>query len=225
MPDLEELIRSTLDRQAPRPNPDPIVERVARRKRQVRLARRVQSATVAVVVVAGIAAGGYALARAFGVGHRPAPAASSIVPGPASPSFISCGAMSATVAVVSQEGAAGTISTLWRVTNEGSTFCRSDGFPSMAIHTQSGWTTLSLLHGGYPDINKPPHPVVVDPGQSMFFVSYWSDVTTNSGSCEQFDRVRVMLPGASTPLELASAGCLIPDLVRVGPVSASPPSG
>jgi hypothetical protein len=225
MPDLEELIRSALDRQAPPPDPDPIMERVARRKRQVRLARRVQSATLAVVVVGGIAAGGYALARAFGVGHRPAPAASSIDPGPASPSFISCGAMSATVAVVSQEGAAGTISTLWRVTNEGSTFCRSDGFPSMAIHTQSGWTTLSLHHGGYPNISKQPHPVVVDPGQSMFFVSYWSDVTTNSGPCDQFDRVRVTLPGTSTPLELASAGCLIPDLVRVGPVSASPPSG
>src|SRR5207244_10444017 len=82
MPDLEELIRTALDRQAQQPDPGPIVERVARRKRQVRLARRVQSATLAVVVVAGIAAGGYALARAFGLGEHPATAGSPTIPGP-----------------------------------------------------------------------------------------------------------------------------------------------
>ena len=102
MPDLEELIRTALDRQAQRPDPDSIVERVARRKRQVRLARRVQSATLAVVVVAGIAAGGYALARAFGVGGKPSPASSATVPAPStSPSILSCVCDSSPVAAAS----------------------------------------------------------------------------------------------------------------------------
>jgi hypothetical protein len=226
MPDLEELIRTTLDRQAPRPDPDPIVERVARRKRQVRLARRVQSATLAVVVVAGIAAGGYALARAFGVGGKPAPASSATVPAPsASPSILACGGGATTLAIASQEGAAGTISTVWMVTNHGSTACRSIGYPAIDIHLPAGWTGLHVIHGGYPNINERPKELLVQPGQSLFFVSYWSDVTTNLGPCESFDRVSVTLPGSASSVELATSGSICPSPAHVGPVSASPPAG
>ena len=226
MPDLEELIRNTLDRQAPRPDPGPIVERVARRKRQVRLARRVQSATLAVVVVAGIAAGGYALARAFGVGGKPSPASSATVPAPStSPSILSCGNGATTLAIASQQGAAGTISTVWRVTNQGSTACRSIGYPAIGVHGPTGWTGLQVIHGGYPNINGRPAEVVVPPGGPLYFVSYWSDVTTNLGPCESVDRARVTLPGSASSVEVATSGSICPSLVHVGPVSASPPSG
>src|SRR5690242_14485452 len=119
MPDLEELIRTTLDRQSVRPDPDPIVERVAGRKRQVRLVRRVQSATLAVVVLAGIAGGSYALARAFGLGGGTAPVSTPSITGPtapaptptnpgppASPSIVACGDANGSLALVFQEGAA-----------------------------------------------------------------------------------------------------------------------
>ena len=226
MPDLEELIRTALDREAPRPNPDPIVERVAHRKRQVRLARRLQSATLAVVVVTGIAAGGYALARAFGVGGKPAPASSATVPAPSTaPSILSCGSGQMTLAIVSQQGAAGTISTAWRVTNDGSTPCRSIGYPAIEVHASTGWTSLGAIHGGYPNIDGHPAAVVVHPAGSLFFVSYWSDVTTNLGPCQSFDTVRVTLPGSASSVELATSGSVCPTPAHVGPVSASPPAG
>ena len=225
MPDLEDLIRNTLDRQAPRPDPDPIVERVANRKRQVRLARRVQSATLAVVVVAGIAAGGYALARAFGVGEHPSPAVSVPTPRLTHGGPLPCGGPDGTLDVVSQEGAAGTIRTVWQFTNQGSRACNSIGYPTIEIHGPSGWSRLQLTPGGYADINGRPTRIKVVSGGSLYFVSYWSDVTTNTGPCDGFDRVRVTLPAVSPPLEVASAGCLNPDLVHIGPVSGSPPTG
>src|SRR5438309_6805660 len=217
MPDLEELIRSTLDRQAPRPDPDPIVERVARRKRQVRLARRAQSATLAVVVIAGIGAGGYALARAFGLGGKPSPASSATAPAPStSPSILSCGSGEAALAIASQQGAAGTISTVWMVTNHGSSACRSIGYPAIEVHGRTGWTSLQVIHGGYPNINGHPAVVVVPPGGSLYFVSYWSDVTTYLGPCVSIDRLRVTLPGSASSVELATSGAVCPSPAHVG---------
>jgi len=222
MPDLEELIRTTLDRQAPRPDPDPIVERVARRKRQVRLARRVQSATLAVVVVAGIAAGGYALTRAFGVGDHPSPAVSLPTPPFTHGGPLPCGS-DGTLAVVSQEGAAGTIRTVWRFTTN--RVCRAEGYPTLEVHGPNGWHTPSNLHGGYPDINRAPPSFGVELGQSLYFVTYWSDVTTNAGSCAPFDRVRVTFPKESPAVEMAATGCIGSNQVRVGPLSTAAPSG
>src|SRR5438128_6520320 len=198
MPDLEELIRTALDRQAQRPDPDSIVERVARRKRQVRLARRVQSATLAVVVVAGIGAGGYALARAFGVGEHLATAVSPTIPGPtvgpsATRGIAFCGDVGGSLALVSQEGAAGTTRTLWRFTTAAA--CRSFGYPRIDFHGPSGWQSPSPLHSGYQDITGGPRQVPLQAGQSLFFITYWNDV---GGPCVSFDRVRVTLPSSAS---------------------------
>jgi len=226
MPDLEELIRTTLDRQAVRPDPDPIVERVARRKRQVRLVRRVQSATLAVVVLAGIAGGSYALARAFGLGARTAPVSTPTNPGPpASPSIVACGDANGSLALVVQEGAAGTIRHVWRFTTTAAA-CRSIGYPTIDVHGQNGWLGPQMAQGGFADINGRPMAVSLQPGQSLFFVTYWNDVGT--GSCVTFDRVRVTLPGSSSSVEIASSGCLGTQvdgtqLIRVGPVTSVRP--
>ena len=238
MPDLEDLIRSMLDRQAPLPDPDPIVERVAHRKRQVRLARRVQSATLAVVVVAGIAAGGYALARAFGVGREIAPVATPSIPGPTasaptptnpgptpSPSIVACGDATGSLALVFQEGAAGTIRHVWGFTTTAAA-CRSTGYPTIEVRGPSGWLSPLMAHGGFADINGRPKTVSLQPGQSLFFVTYWNDI--GAGSCVTFDRVRVTLPGSSSSVEIASSGCLGTQfdgthLVRVGPVTGVRP--
>jgi hypothetical protein len=94
----------------------------------------------------------------------------------------------------------------------------------MDFHTASGWLDAKVHRGGFPDINQPPTPIVLDPGESLYFVSYWSDVTTNAGSCRQLDRVKVTLPDNFVSAELASSGCLNPRSVDVGPVTTSPPS-
>jgi uncharacterized protein DUF4232 len=140
------------------------------------------------------------------------------------PAIALCKDQTAAVTVASREGAAGTIRTLWRVKNTSQHECRSFGYPGMDFRTSSGWQNVHVHRGGFQDINKPPAPVVLAPGQSLYFVSYWSDVTTNIGSCKEFDRVKVTLPDNFVSAQLASSGCLNPRSVDVGPVSKSRPS-
>ena len=83
-----------------------------------------------------------------------------------------------------------------------------------------GWTCRSTGVGS-PISTRPAKHIVVAPGHSLYFVSYWSDVTTNAGSCTQFDRVKVTLPDNYVSNVLSATGCLNPDSVDVGPVTTS----
>jgi len=149
MPDFEQRIKDGLDRLGERPDPARVVGQVARRKRHLRLKRQLQTVTLIVVVLAGVGGGLYALTRAFGVGAtHPVPISSNTIRPTPSPSsspttaIALCSDQTALVEVASQEGAAGTISTLWRVTNTARTPCRSFGYPGMDFHTSSGWLNV-----------------------------------------------------------------------------------
>jgi Protein of unknown function (DUF4232) len=135
-----------------------------------------------------------------------------------------CNQKTASVSAVSQEGAAGTIRTIWRVTNTASTPCRSFGYPGMDFHASRGWLGVEVHRGGFANINRAPAPVVLDPRESMYFVSFWADADTQSGPCQQFDRVKVTLPDNFSSARVTSSGCVDPGLVNVGPVSTSRPA-
>ena len=94
----------------------------------------------------------------------------------------------------------------------------------MDFHASGGWLNVQVHRGGFANINGPPASVVVPPGQSMYFVSYWSDVTNQSGSCRPFDRVKVTLPDDFVSAVVVSSGCVDPLSVDVGPVASTPPS-
>ena len=130
----------------------------------------------------------------------------------------------AKVKVESQQGAAGTIMTVWKVTNTSSTACRSFGYPGMDFHSSSGWLDVRVHRGGYPSISQTPSSVVLNPGDSLYFASFWGDADTDQGPCKQFDRVKVTLPDNFNSTRVSSSGCVDPGLVRVGPVSASRPA-
>jgi hypothetical protein len=136
----------------------------------------------------------------------------------AAPPTALCSDRTAAVKVASQEGASGTIRTAWRVRNTSQNACHTRGYPGMDFHASSGWLDVQVHRGGYPDIDEPPAPVVLSPGQSLRFVSYWGDVG-NSGPCDEFDRVKVTLPDNTVSAKVASSGCLNPDSVYVGPVT------
>ena len=94
----------------------------------------------------------------------------------------------------------------------------------MDFRTSSGWQNVQVHRGGFQNINQPPAPVVVLPGHSLFFLSYWNDVDTDAGPCQEFHRVKVTLPDNFTATKLVSSGCLNTGTVDVGPVTISPPS-
>jgi Domain of unknown function (DUF4232) len=142
----------------------------------------------------------------------------------ASTAIALCADKTAAAKVDSEQGAAGTIRTVWRVRNTAQHPCRSFGYPGMDFRSSSGWLGVEVHRGGFPDINQPPARVVVDPGHSLYFVSYWNDVATNAGPCAEFDRVKVTQPDNFVPVKLASSGCLNPQSVDVGPVTITPPS-
>jgi Domain of unknown function (DUF4232) len=136
-----------------------------------------------------------------------------------------CSDQAAKVKVQAQQGAAGTIGTTWRVKNTSGETCRSFGYPGMDFHAASGWLDARVHRGGsLPGTDQPPARVVLDPGESLYFVSYWSDVDTDAGPCKEFDRVKVTLPDNFKSVEVPSTGCLNPKSVRVGPVMSTPPS-
>jgi Protein of unknown function (DUF4232) len=142
----------------------------------------------------------------------------------ASTAIALCADKTSAVKVNSEQGAAGTIRTVWRVKNTAQQPCRSFGYPGMDFHGSSGWLGAHVHRGGFPDIDQPPAPVIVDPGHSLYFVSYWNDVTTNAEPCTEFDRVKVTQPDNFAPVKLVSSGCLNPQSVDVGPVRGTPPS-
>jgi hypothetical protein len=194
-------------------------------------------AAAAVALVAAVAAGGCGGNAAQEAGPVPtgsgsqqststggAAASTSSSSTSSMPSTPLCKNKTATVKVDSQQGAAGTISTVWRVTNTSSSPCRSFGYPGMDFHAASGWLGVQVHRGGYPNINQVPASVVLDPGDSMYFVSYWGDVDTDSGPCKHFDRVKVTLPDNFSSAHVTSSGCVDPGLVDVGPVSARRPA-
>jgi len=135
-----------------------------------------------------------------------------------------CKDKAAVVKVDSQGGAAGTIMTTWRVTNTSSKTCRSFGYPGMDFHTASGWLDVQVHRGGIDLISQPPAPIVLEPGKSLYFVSFWGDVDTDAGPCTEFDRVKVTLPDNFASAQVESSGCVDPGLVNVGPVTLSRPA-
>ena len=141
------------------------------------------------------------------------------------PSIPLCASATSAVDIDSQEGAAGTIRTVWRVENTSGAACRSFGYPGMDLRSSGVWEDVHVHRGGgYRDTTEPPARVVVPAGGSLYFVSYWTDVTDQSGACKDFDRVKVTLPDNFHSKQVASSGCVNPDRVSVGPVVASPPS-
>jgi Protein of unknown function (DUF4232) len=185
--------------------------------------RRLGIAMLVVAVLAGAGGGAYALARAFGVGSsRHVTSTTHLATSGTSTSIGRCSDLTASVSRASQEGAAGTISTVWRVKNTSSRPCRSSGYPGMDFHTASGWLNVQVHRGGYANIDQSPKPIVVPAGQSLRFTSYWGDATTSAGPCRAFDRVKVTQPDNTTSAEVASTGCLNADSVYVGPVTRAP---
>jgi Protein of unknown function (DUF4232) len=194
------------------------------------MAKLLTAAVVLIAVAAGCSSGGAQEAGPVPTGQAAKPSTSTAeATAPtttgSTQSTPLCKDKTAAVKVASQEGAAGTISTVWRVTNTSASPCRSFGYPGMDFHsTSSGWLDVQVHRGGFPNIDQSPAPVVLGPGQSLYFVSYWNDVDTATGPCEEFDHVKVTLPDNFSSARLAATGCLTPTSVDVGPVSASRPS-
>ena len=129
------------------------------------------------------------------------------------------------VSLASQEGGAGTIRSVWKAKNVSNAPCSSYAYPGMDFHVTGGWLDLHVHRGGFQDINETPQRIVLQPGGSLYFVSYWSEADTAAGPCKQFDRLKVTLPNNFVSAEITQAGCVSASQpVDVGPVTATAPA-
>jgi Domain of unknown function (DUF4232) len=150
----------------------------------------------------------------------PSPSAS-----PTTPPVALCSKANSQVTLLSQEGAAGTVRSVWKAKNVSDQQCTSYAYPGMDFHVSSGWLALHVQRGGFGDINGTPHRLYLQPGQSMYYVSYWSQADTAAGPCQPFDRLKVTLPNNFVSFVLTEAGCLSrSEPVDVGPVTKTAPS-
>lgn len=131
-----------------------------------------------------------------------------------------CRLATLTPAVASTEGAAGTLRWVITLRNSSASPCTVDGYPTLQFHAASGWLSPTMVHGGYADINGAPQTRTVAPGKSATLTAYWSDATTSAGGCQQFDQIRISLPGDPTSATLSGTGCVSPTKVEVGPITA-----
>jgi Protein of unknown function (DUF4232) len=227
---LRELLRDVADETPPQTHVPPgLVGRAHRRIAVV--------ATTAVLVVVAMVVGSLVAVRTLASApptvpatHPPSPRPSVIsshpttTPPPSSPAGVAgCSGAASALAVDSTQGAAGTMRTVWRIRNTGTASCQVNGYPATDFHASGRWLGVQVHHGGFGDINERPTHIVVQPGASMYFVSYWSDVT-GTGPCSQFDRVRVTLPNDRTAIETAATGCINPSSVDVGPLVKARPA-
>lgn len=133
-----------------------------------------------------------------------------------------CSSVAIRMSLGSQTGAAGTVRSVWQAKNVSNGTCMSFGYPQMDFRA-SRWLNVRVHRGGeYADINEAPQHILVAPGHSFYFVSYWSDVVdTNAGPCKQFDRVKIALPDNFHSVRLAQTGCVTTDSLHVGPVTTT----
>ena len=126
------------------------------------------------------------------------------------------------------QGAAGTITGVITVTNAGTSPCRVDGYPTMALFSGSGAPlTVTLVNGLSVSVstpaNAPPSSFSVAPSSAAQFAYQFSDVPVGSEtSCPISESASVTMPGATTPsptFQLAIGPCGN-GTVRVSPVYA-----
>jgi Protein of unknown function (DUF4232) len=123
------------------------------------------------------------------------------------------------------QGAAGTITGVVTVTNTGTTPCRVDGYPTMALYSGSGAPlTVTMVNGltvsVTPQASAPPSSVTITPSSTAQFAYQFSDVPVGAEtSCPMSERASTTMPGAT-----ASSGyfALAIDPCNSGTIRVSP---
>jgi len=95
------------------------------------------------------------------------------------------------------QGAAGTISVVFKLTNTSGRSCELNGYPGIAAQFQDGKEAPTTAERGgtkVPSAWPGPSRVVIDNGKSGYFFMAYSDVPTGDGACAQFPRTAVTPP-------------------------------
>ena len=126
------------------------------------------------------------------------------------------------------QGAAGTISVVFKMTNTSGKTCELNGYPGIAAQYQDGKEapTTAERGGGKSMQNWPgPSRVVINNGAAAYFIMEYSDVPTGSGTCSQFPRTAVTPPNnvSSASVAYGINPCTVNGtyIVKVSAVSGS----
>ena len=111
-----------------------------------------------------------------------------------------------TVTTQGSQGAAGTISTVFKMTNKSGRQCELNGYPGIAAQYQDGKEAPTTAERGTGPVSKTwpgPSRVVIQNGGSGYFVMDYSDVPTGTGTCAQFPNTAVTPPNNKTSASVA----------------------
>lgn len=113
------------------------------------------------------------------------------------PAIPRCAPQDLSITPENPQGAAGTISAVFVMTNTSARTCEMNGYPGIGMQYQDGkLAPTTALRGQGMSMKAWPGPsqVLVQKGASAYFIMDYSDVPTGSGTCAQFPRIAVTPP-------------------------------
>lgn len=153
----------------------------------------------------------------------------STVPAPTTAAGIPrCGAPDLNITAGDSQGAAGTISAVFTMTNKSGHPCELNGYPGIGMQYQDGKLAPTTANrGGGMSMKSWPGPsrVVLQNGGNAYFVMDYSDVPTGNGTCAQFPGIVVTPPNgvATASVKYGASPCTVNGsyVVNVSAVSGS----
>lgn len=124
------------------------------------------------------------------------------------PAIPRCAPQDLSITSENPQGAAGTISAVFVVTNTSARACEMNGYPGIGMEYQDGKLAPTTAQRGQGMSMKSwpgPTQVVVQKGASAYFIMDYSDVPTGNGACAQFPRIAVTPPNDTGSVSVAFA--------------------
>ncbi|MFZ4516608.1 MAG: DUF4232 domain-containing protein [Acidimicrobiia bacterium] len=122
------------------------------------------------------------------------------------PKIPRCAPQDLSITPENPQGAAGTISVVFMMTNTSTRTCEMNGYPGIGMQYQDGKLAPTTAERGTGMSMKAwpsPTQVTVQKGGSAYFIMDYSDVPTGNGTCATFPQIAVTPPNDTGSVSVA----------------------